>query len=71
MIKKILILLLLFSNISYGDESKNSTIFAESNLAIPLVKIVRKYSKEKKTIIFINLNCRVFNQKHPKSCDLN
>tara|TARA_Y100000389_G_scaffold115529_1_gene112617 strand:- start:6482 stop:7216 length:735 start_codon:yes stop_codon:yes gene_type:complete len=54
MIKKILILFLLFSNISYANDSKNLTIFAESNLSVPLVKIIRKYSKEKNTIISIN-----------------
>jgi molybdenum ABC transporter molybdate-binding protein len=54
MIKKILILILFFSNSSYAKESENLTIFAESNLAVPLVKIIRKYSQERHVIVSIN-----------------
>lgn len=48
-------LILLFCNFSQASESKNLTIFAESNLSVPLVKIIREYSKEKNAIISINL----------------
>jgi molybdenum ABC transporter molybdate-binding protein len=51
---KIFLTLLLFCNFSQASESKNLTIFAESNLSVPLVKIIRKYSKEKNVIISIN-----------------
>jgi molybdenum ABC transporter molybdate-binding protein len=49
-----ILLILFFGNIAYGEEPKNLTIFAESNLAVPLVKIIREYSKEKNIIISIN-----------------
>ena len=47
-------LILFFSNSSYAKESENLTIFAESNLAVPLVKIIRKYSQERHVIVSIN-----------------
>ena len=56
MIKKILILFLLLTNISYAKDSNNLIIFAESDLAIPLVKIIRKYSKEKNVVVSINFD---------------
>jgi len=54
MFKKILILFLLFANISHAKDSTNLTIFAESNLSVPIVKIVREYSKANNVIISIN-----------------
>ena len=56
MIKKILILFLLLTNISYAKDSNNLIIFAESDLAIPLVKIIRKYSKENNVVVSINFD---------------
>jgi molybdenum ABC transporter molybdate-binding protein len=51
---KIFLTLLFFCNFSQASESKNLTIFAESNLSVPLVKIIGEYSKEKNVIISIN-----------------
>lgn len=57
MIRKIIIILsFLISINSYAKESTNLTIFAESNLALPLSEIVRKYSREKNTIVSINFS---------------
>ena len=54
MFQKILIILLLISTSAQASQSRTLTIFAESNVALPLTKIARQFSRAANVIVSIN-----------------
>jgi molybdate transport system substrate-binding protein len=56
MFKKLLIIFTFFSFSSYASQGRNLTIFAEPNIALPLTKIARQYSRISNVIVSVNFN---------------
>lgn len=54
MLQKILIIFLLISSTAHASQSRTLTIFAEPNVALPLTKIARQFSRVSNVIVSIN-----------------